>query len=51
MENTKANPSKDDSFWQNHACVQISKQDVKEKQKELKQKADHYTKLVKQFGK
>ena len=51
MENTKANPSKDDSFWQNHGCVKISKQDINQKKKQIKQKADHYTKLVKQFGK
>tara|TARA_B100001093_G_scaffold104861_1_gene97152 strand:- start:5168 stop:5863 length:696 start_codon:yes stop_codon:yes gene_type:complete len=49
MENTKANPSKDDSFWENHGIEQISKQDIKKMQKELKQKADHYAELVKTF--
>ncbi len=49
MENTKANPSNNDSFWQNHGIAQVSKQDIKEKQKEIKQKADHYAELVKTF--
>lgn len=50
-ENTKANPSgKHDPFWIDHGIQQISKQDIKQKKKEIKQKADHYAELVKQLG-
>ena len=50
-ENTKANPSgKWDPFWIDHGIQQISKQEIAQKKKEIKQKADHYAELVKQLG-
>ena len=50
-ENTKANPSgKWDPFWIEHGIQQISKQDIKQRKKEIKQMADHYAELVKQLG-
>ena len=51
MQNTKANPSKDDSFWEDHGIVKVSKQEINQKKLEIKQKADHYAGLVKQLGK
>ncbi len=50
MQNTKANPSKDDSFWENHGIKKVSKQEINQLKKEIKQKADHYTELVKQLA-
>jgi hypothetical protein len=50
-ENTKANPSgKWDPFWIDHGIQQVSKQDIKQRKKEIKQMADHYAELVKQLG-
>ena len=50
MQNTKANPSKDDSFWQNHEIEKVSKQEINQLKKEIKQKADHYTELSKKLA-
>lgn len=51
MANTKANPSgKWDPFWIDHGIQQISKRDIAQKKKEIKQQADHYAELVKQLG-